>query len=411
MKSKRLHYSWVLVIAASFMAFINSIGAFTFGLYLKPLAMEFNCGRAVISGARSLSGLLSGVLGIGTGALTDRYGPRILITFSGILAGLGLLLMSRVNSVWQIYLLYGVIMAIGLSCFNVPTYSTIPRWFTQKRGIALGIIHTGFGLGGMIMTPLVQWFISGYGWRPSYLIVGLLTLVVVTPLAQFMKHSPQRIGLKPYGENGTLAEEQPLESDAGGVPFTRAIKTSRFGLFASILFCFMFCLGVVMTHIFPHATDIGISATTAANIIVFFSGSGIIGKLSIGFIADRIGTRLSLSIYLMGVTLALMGLLFAEEIWTLYVFATVFGIGYGGVITLPAAVTAELFGLEYVSMIFASLMFFGTVGTALGPVLAGSLFDITGNYTLAFLICVILSALSVLLSLILLRYKGKKEVA
>jgi len=263
----------------------------------------------------------------------------------------------------------------------------------------------------MIMTPLVQWFISSYGWRPSYFIVGLLALVVITPLAQFMKHSPQRIGLKPYGENGTLEEGQPVESDASGVPFTQAIKTGRFGLFGSILFCFMFCLGVVMTHIVPHATDIGIPATTAASIIAFFSGSGIIGKLSIGFVSDRIGTRLTLSIYLTGVTLALLGLLFAEEIWALYLFATVFGISYGGVITLPAAVTAELFGLRYLSMIFASLMLFGTVGTALGPILAGSLFDRTGNYTLAFLICVIVGAVSVLLSLILVRYKGKTEAA
>lgn len=411
MKLRRLHYSWVLVIAASGMAFINSTMTFTFGLFLKPLATEFNSGRAVIAGARSLSGLLSGVLGIGIGKLTDRHGPRILATFNGILAGLGLLLMSQVNSVWQIYLLYGVTMAIGLSCFNIPTFSTIPRWFTKKRGTALGVVHTGFGLGGMIMTPLVQWLISSYHWRASYLIVGLLTLVVITPLAQFMKHSPQRIGLKPYGENGTLEEKQPLALEASAVPVTQAIKTSRFWLFGSILFCFMFCMGVVTTHIFPHATDIGIPATTAASIITVLSGSGIIGKLSIGFISDRIGTRLTLGIYLMGVTLALLGLLFAKEISALYMFTTLFGIGYGGVITIPAAVTAELFGLEYLSMVFASLMLFGTVGTALGPILAGSLFDITGNYTLAFLICLILGALSVLLSLILVRYKGKKEVA
>jgi len=392
------------------MAFINSIITFTFGIFLKPLAMEFNSGRAVISGARSLSMLLSGVLGIGIGRLTDRYGPRTLAIFNGILAGLGLLLMSQVNSVWQIYLFYGVITAIGLACFQIPTYSTIPRWFTKRRETALGVVHTGFGLGGMIMTPLVQWLISSHGWRPSYLIVGLLTLVVITPLAQFMKHSPQRIGLKPYGENGTLEEKQPLESDASGVPFTQAIKTSRFWLFGSILFCFMFCLAVVITHIVPQATDIGIPATTAAGIIAFLCASGIIGKLSIGFISDRIGIRLTFSIYLMAVTLALLGLLFAGEIWALYMFATVFGIGYGGVVAIPAAVTAELFGLKYLSMIFAGLMLVGRVGQALGPILAGSLFDITGNYTLAFLICVILSALSVLLSLILLRYKGRKEV-
>jgi len=253
----------------------------------------------------------------------------------------------------------------------------------------------------MIMTPLVQWFISSYGWRPSYLVVGLLSFVIVIPLAQFMKHSPQVMGIKPYGESGTSGDKEPLASEASGVPFIQAIKTSRFWLFGSVLFCFMFCLAAVTTHIVPYATDIGIPATTAATIIAFFSGSGIIGKLSVGFISDKIGTRLALSVYLMVVTLALLALQFSEDIVMLYVFAAVFGIGYGGVITLPAAVTAELFGLKYLSMIFASLALFGTIGTALGPILAGSLFDIAGNYVLAFLICATLSALSVLLNLIL----------
>ncbi|MBA7612249.1 L-lactate transporter [subsurface metagenome] len=411
MKLKRLHYSWVLVIAASCMAFINSITTFTFGIFLKPLATEFNSGRAVISGARSLTGLLSGVLGIGVGRLTDRYGPRFLATSNGILAGLGLLLMWQANSVWQIYLFYGVIIAIGFACFQIPIYSTIPRWFTKKRGTALGITQAGFGLGGMILTPLAQWLISSCGWRQSYLILGLSTLVIATPFAQFMKHSPQRMGLKPYGENENIEDKQSPGSVAKGLSFTQAIKTSRFWLFGSILFCFMSCLAVVTTHAVPHATDIGIPEATAASIIALFSGSGIIGKLSIGFISEKIGNRLTLSIYLIGVTLALSGLLFITEIWMFYLFAIVFGLGYGGVITLPAAVTAELFGLKYLSMIFASTMLFGTAGMGLGPILAGSIFDITGGYSLAFLICVILAALSVLLSLILLRYKAKQGVA
>ena len=406
MKSRRLHYSWLLVIVSSGIAFINSIVPFTFGVFLKPLAAEFQTGRAIISGARSLNGVLSGLLGIGIGRLNDRYGPRILVTLNGILIGLGLLLMSRAGSIWQTYLFYGVIIALGISCFQIPIYSTIPRWFDRRRETALGIIQATFGLGGMTMTPLIQWLVSSYGWRPSYLIAAILTLVFIIPIAQFMKQSPDRIGLKPYGQEINHEERSPKATNAGGITFSKAIRTRGFWLFGLILLFFRFCLAVVTTHIVAYATDIEIGATAAASIIVFFSGSGIFGKLSMGFVSDKIGTRLTLTLYLTVVTLSFLVLLFAKELWTLYIFAIIFGIGYGGVITLPAGVSSQLFGLKYLSTIFAGVHFFGTIGMALGPVIAGGLYDVKGNYTLAFLICLISSALSVLLSLVLLRYKA-----
>ncbi|MBI4187577.1 MAG: MFS transporter [Chloroflexi bacterium] len=406
MKLKRLHYSWVIVIVSGGIAFVSSILEFTFGVYLKPLAAEFNSGRAVISGARSLNGVLSGLMGIGIGSLNDRYGPRILATMNGVLAGVGLILMSRVGEVWQIYIFYGVLLAIARSCFQIPTYSTIPRWFTSKRVLALGIIQAAFGLGGVIITPLVQWLITTYGWRPSYLVLGLVSLAVITPLAQFMKHNPQQIGTSPYGEEATsTTHSDPASDSSSGLPLTKAAKTSGFWLFGLILFSFWFGLGVVTTHIVPYATDIGIPPGIAATVISVFTGSGIIGKLSVGAISDKIGIRLTLTVSLVLVALSFLWLLLAKEIWMLYVFAIVFGIGYGAVITLPAGVSTHLFGLKYLSTIFASLQSFGNVGMALGPIIAGTLYDVMGNYTTAFLICAGFGALSVALSLVLLRYK------
>jgi len=235
-----------------------SIIIFTFGVFLKPLAMEFGTGRAAISLALALSTLLGGVFGIGLGRLTDRYGPRILTTFGGILAGLGLFLMWQVNSIWQIYLFYGLLMAIGLATFDISILSTIPRWFTKRRGVALSITHTGYGVGGMVLVPLAQWLISSYGWRQAFFVLGLATLVIIIPLAQFMKYSPQRIGLKPYGESETAEDAQSPASATGGLSFAQSIKTGHFWLFGLILFCFFFSLQLIVAHIAPQATDIGI---------------------------------------------------------------------------------------------------------------------------------------------------------
>jgi len=404
MKLEHPHYGWVMVVMAACIMATHALVFYAFGVFLKPLTVEFNWERGALSGAFSIALLLVGPFSILSGRLSDKYGPRILVTISGLSLGVGFLLMSQINSLWQVYLIWGLFMGVGISCSFVPIISTIPRWFTKKRGIAIGIAVAGFGLGGVIVPPLAQWLISAFGWRQAYLILGLITFIVVIPLAQFMKHSPQRVGLKPYGEDETIKDEHSLVT--GGLSITQAIKTSRFWVWGLILFCFFFCIQVTIVHIVPHAVDIGVSPIIAASITSIIAGCSVIGKLSTGFLSDKVGSRLLLIACISLATLALLWLLFAKEIWMLYIFAVIFGIGYGGIVLLQTVISAELFGLGSLGMVLATLMFCGTIGGALGAPLAGSIFDITGSYGLAFLICVIICALAIILSLILLKAKG-----
>jgi len=404
MKLEHPHYGWVMVVMAACIMATHALVFYAFGVFLKPLTVEFNWERGALSGAFSIALLLVGPFSILSGRLSDKYGPRILVTISGLSLGVGFLLMSQINSLWQVYLIWGLFMGVGISCSFVPIISTIPRWFTKKRGIAIGIAVAGFGLGGVIVPPLAQWLISAFGWRQAYLILGLITFIVVIPLAQFMKHSPQRVGLKPYGEDETIKDEHSLVTE--GLSITQAIKTSRFWVWGLILFCFFFCIQVTIVHIVPHAVDIGVSPIIAASITSIIAGCSVIGKLSTGFLSDKVGSRLLLIACISLATLALLWLLFAKEIWMLYIFAVIFGIGYGGIVLLQTVISAELFGLGSLGMVLATLMFCGTIGGALGAPLAGSIFDITGSYGLAFLICVIICALAIILSLILLKAKG-----
>ncbi|MFC2017110.1 MFS transporter [Chloroflexota bacterium] len=406
MKLKHVHYGWVTVVIAACVLVVLATFFYTFGIFLLPLTMEFNWDRGALSAAFSMFLLISGFLGIFGGRLSDKYGPRPVVTISGLFIGMGLLLMSQVSSLWQVYIILGLIMAIGMgSCF-VPITSTIPRWFARKRGIAMGITVAGAGLGGMILPTLAQWLISSYGWQQAYVTLGLVAFIIIIPLAQFMKHSPQRMGLRPYGENGIIENKQPSASIVGGFSFKQAIKTGRFWLFDLILFCFMFAVMIIMVHIVPHAVDIGISAMTAAGILSIINGSSVIGRFFIGFIADRIGARPALAACLVALTLALIWLLFAQEIRILYVFAVVFGFAYGSIISLQPLISAELFGLGSLGIIAGSVMFCGTTGGAVGPVVAGFIFDVTGSYRLALLISVVTGALAIMLSLILLKAKG-----
>lgn len=300
-------------------------------------------------------------------------------------------------------------MGVAGSCAGIPIISTIPRWFTKKRGIALGIALAGFGWGGIIAAPLAQWLISSYDWRRAYIVLGILCLMIVTSLAQFLKHSPQRMGLKPYGESGVVSNEPSLSLRTEGLSLKQAIKTSRFWFLAAIHACFFFCIQVIITHIAAYAVDVEISPVVAASILSIIAVGNTAGRLSLGFMADWIGARRALVACLLITTTALLWLLFSTEVWMFYVFAIFFGIAWGGLGPSLNLINADLFGLEFLGMILAGLTLFGTLGGALGAPLAGYIFDVTGSYTSAFLIGIVLSALSVILSLVILRRKGKRE--
>lgn len=408
-KRARLHYGWVMVILSSAAMVAWAPVVYTFGVFLQPLTEEFGWERGALSGAFSFQMLLIGILSIFVGRLTDKYGPRIFVTLGGLLSSIGFLLMSQVDSLWQVYLSWGFFMGIGGGCFYIAIISTIPKWFAKRTGVAVGITVAGMGLGAMISPPLIQWLISVYGWQQPLIILSIAILVIIVPLAQFMRHSPQRMGIRPYGDvRDTIGDELPLLSAAEGTSFTQAVKTSRFWFFGLALFFTFFSVHVIIVHIVPYAVDVGIPALVAASLLSVTAGGSVVGRLTIGLIADRVGGRVALSFCVILITLSLLWLLFSRDVWMFYVFSVIFGFGYGGMILLVTIVTAELYGLASLGMMLGIFAFYDTAGGVIGPPLAGSIFDATGSYSLAFLISVMLGVLAIILSLALLKVKGRR---
>lgn len=404
MKFKSLYYGWIMVIVSCLALSVHTFLFYSFGIFLKPLTEEFGWERGTLSLAWSITMIMGGLLGIPAGKLADKYGPRPLATVNGLLAGIAFLLLSQINALWQVYLIFGLLISIANSCLFVPIVSSIPRWFTKNRGSAVGIVVAGIGLGGIVTPILAQWLISDYGWRRAYIVLGIITLVVITSLAQFMKRGPQQAKME-QSEEENIEDIQVVGLVAGDLSFTQAIRTGRFWIFGLLLFFFFFTVQIILVHIAPHAIDIGISPVIAASIISIIAGSSVISRFSAGFISDKIGLRVTLSACLLMVTLALTLVLFAKELWMFYVFTIIFGLAEGGVIPLQNLIPPELFGLGSLGTILASLLFFGTVGGAIGAPLAGYIFDVRGSYSLAFLISLIFSVLAIVLSLILLRAK------
>ncbi len=388
-----------MVVAALLVMMIATGALYSFGVFFKPVLTEFGWTRAATSGAYSLCILILGSLGIVMGRLNDRFGPRIVVTAGGLLLGSGYILMSQISAIWQLYLFYGILAGIGLSGVYVPPISTVARWFIKRRGLMTGIAMAGIGIGTMIMPPIANWLISSYGWRTSYTVIGITILVLLILVAQFLRRDPGRMGLVPYGKG--KGEQAGLNSGAEEFSLQRATRTRQLWTICAMFLCYGVCVQTIIVHIVPYATDIGISAASAANILATIGGTSIAGRIIMGSAADRIGTKPTIIICFILISITFLWLLAAKELWILYLFAIVFGFGYGGLTSLISPTVAELFGMSSHGVILGAVFFGWSIGEAIGPVLAGRIFDITGSYQPAFWVCAALSIIAIILALFL----------
>ena len=397
-------YGYIVVIAAFVIMFV-SWGSFqAFGVFLKPVLIDFDWTRATTSGAFSLAMIISGLLGIAMGGLTDRFGPRIVLSLCGFLLGLGYLLMSQISALWQLYLFYGILIGIGMGGPWVPLASTAARWFVKRRNIMTGLVVAGVGIGSLVIPPLAQQLISTYGWPIAYTILGSVLLVTVVSAAQFLRRDPSQKGLLPYGHNH--AQEGGLSLETYSFSFREALNTRQFWLFSGIEFCIGFCIFTVTVHIAPHATELGFSPATAANILAAIGGISIFGNIVFGNIAEKIGNRRSFSIVFLLMSAALFWLMPSAKLWELLLFAGVFGFAFGGPGPIASPLAAELFGLKSHGLIYgvASLGF--RLGASIGPFLAGYIFDTTSNYQIAFLVAAAVGIIGLILTTVLKPFRS-----
>ena len=400
METKPKFFYGYIVVALAFLIMVIMGGTiYTFGIFFKPLAGDFGWTSAATSGAFSLQMVIHGLFYIVTGKLNDRFGPRVVVSVCCLLLGAGYLLMSHVSDIWQLYLFYGVIIGIGMSGSFVPLGSTVARWFVKRKGAMIGIAVAGISVGTMIMPPVASWLISSYGWRTSYAVMGLIVLVITISAAQFLRRDPTQMRLLPYGQSEVGGGSSNVE--VSGFSLQEAMHTRQFWLLCVAFLSFGVSQTAIMVHIVPHATELGISATAAANVFIAIGGLGILGRIVMGGTSDRIGCRAALIICFVLLMAGFAWLLVTKDLWMLYLFAAVFGFSYGGTSALMSPTVAELFGLRSHGLILGVITFITTAGCAVGAVMAGSVFDITGSYQVAFLICATLSIICIILSILL----------
>lgn len=394
----RFFYGYVIV-AASFLTLALIYGVrFSFGVFLKPMSAEFGWNRAMIAGAFSLSWIVEGSLTMFIGHLNDRFGPRLVITTLGFLAGASYLLMSRVTDLWQLYLFCGLVGGASNIVF-IPLTSTIARWFTRRRSMMTGFAISGIGIGAMVGPILAADLISNLDWRAAYIVLGGAILAVVIIAAQFLRRDPTQVGQTPFGEAPT--KQQQGRPDALGFTLREALRSRQFWLFFGMMFCLAFAFFSLQVHTFPYVSDRELSPAIAAGILAVIGGASIAGRGVLGMIGDKIGNSRAFVLGFVLITVSLVCLLTLTDTWALYLFAALLGLGYGNSSTQQAPLAAALFGLKSHGLIFSAAGIGFTLGAALGPFLSGYIFDATHAYRLAFLVCLGVAVLGLALNAVL----------
>ncbi len=426
--SNRLFYGWNIV-GVAFVSLFISVGFsfYSYGALFKALADEFGGSRLGVGLGSTLLFTTTGLLAPWLGHQIDRRSIRKMMTLGAVVTAVGFFAVSQIRELWQFYAVFATLVALGLALLGqLPSSALVSNWFVRKRGIALGIATMGVSLSGMVMAPSATLLIEAVGWRGTFQVFSVLTLLVVTPVTWFfIVDRPEDIDLLPDGrrrpptheqEEEAEAEELPLslgepmlelpaEEDDENPPEERRIHRDRNFWVIAVAIALNFCgNGALLTHLIPHATDLGFTAARSALILSLAAGVGALGKILFGWIADHTDLRVAMWIATALQTIALLRLLtlMSDPSWNAMLGAgAIFGLGMGGIVPLWGSLVGAAFGRRSFGRAMGLMSPVMLPIQLLGVPFTGWIFDHFGTYRPAFmtLVGVYLAAMSTLLLL------------
>jgi OFA family oxalate/formate antiporter-like MFS transporter len=381
-KNNRFFYGWIIVIA-SFILLIGSFGVqLCFGVFLKPLSEEFGWTRAATSGAMSVVMGISGLIAIIMGRLTDKYNVRIIIIIGVLIGGLSYLLLSNINSLWQLYLYFGLGAGICMGSTYTPVNATVSKWFVEKRALALGIAIMGITVGQMVLSPITAYIITEHGWRTAYLVLSIVVFVTAIPAVILIGKTPPVPAQTKSSQSRISKSEQSVQPQL--LSAREASQTAPFWMLMITGFVISAGFYFFSSHIVTYATDIGISVTAAALILTVGSIGGIAGTLLAWPITVKLGNKYALLVLIAGEALAMFLFIFTKSTWSFYSVAIIFGFSVGAASPVRLAMVPPLFGLKSIGTLLGIATFAWSAGGIVGPFLAGYIFDVSQSYDIAF---------------------------
>jgi len=388
-KNRKVFYGWWIVAAGFFIAmYIGGFIHYGFTAVFMPIASDLGWSYAQVSFAASLRGLEMSLLAPIVGLLMDRWGPRRLVFAGATIIGLGLLLLSRINSLAAFY---GAFILIGMgasTCVGVVPIATVGNWFQRKVTLATGILVSGVATGGLLV-PLVTRVIDIFEWRTAMMILGFGAWGILLPLSLLFRHKPEQYGYLPDGDLHKKPPASEGQSSAQGdeldIGVKQILKSSAFWHIAMGFMCHILVINAVITHVMPYLSSIGLTRSLASLVASAIPLTSIAGRIGFGWLGDKFDKR---RVAALGFVLASLGLLSFGYVatagtWILVPSLVIIGLGYGGPVPMMPALVREYFGRVRLATVLGLVMGVAALGGMVGPPLAGLAFDRLGSYQVA----------------------------
>jgi sugar phosphate permease len=372
------------VAATGFLSLFSIVGIMFYGLpfFFDFWVKEFDWSRATVTSGNVFGKIIIGPLfGFAAGWFIDRFGPRRLMLSGIMMSGLAVIGLSTMTSLWQFYSFY-LLMALGYMCGGpLPNQVLTSRWFNKSRGKAMGVAYLGIGIGGMLVPQIAKWLNMQMDWRSSLVVLGIFMIAVALPMAWFVRENPE-------------GKQKETQVDEPKIPFKRILKNRSFYFLAIGSMCSIGAVAGISQNLkLFFSLDLKYSQGQAANVISMVLGASIIGRLLMGWLADRYPKKFVMILIYSLITISILLLYYASAPGVIYLFAFIFGIGLGGDYMIIPLMAAELFGVKVMGRVMGLVLTVDGLGEAFGPILAGGLRDRTGSYTLGFTALIILSVI------------------
>ena len=385
----KLFYGWYIVGAAGGVQFLSAfLWMQSYGAYVVLLQQEFGWSKTLVAGAFAFTRIESGILGPIQGWLVDRYGPRSVLTVGTVLFGIGFMMFSQVDTLLEFYLVFALI-ALGSSLGGFATVIVaLVNWFNRHSAKAVAISQMGYSFGGFCV-PLLILCLEAFGWRTTAFYSGILVIILGIPMVQLVRHRPRDYG---YRVDGDVADEDAAGDDQTllsrtGVDFTarQAMRTASFWLISGGHACALLSVSAVLVHLVPQLTGgLGFSLTTAGLFVAVLTGFQLTGQLLGGVLGDRFNKRLICVLCMFGHAAGLVLLAYATDLWMVLGCTVLHGLAWGIRGPLMVALRADYFGPSSFGTIMGFSSLIVMLGMSGGPVYAGYLADLYGDYQLAF---------------------------
>ena len=372
----KLSYGWVVVAAGMLMTCIGMGAMLSLGVFLQPISADTGWSRSGISTAATLDFLCMGAAAFLWGAMSDRFGTRLVVFLGSALLGLGLVGASRAEALLEFQVLFGAVLGVAAGSFYAPMMAAATAWLDHRRNLAAALVSAGMGIGSMTVSPLAGWLIGAFDWRTAMFLIGCLAWVVLIPAALLVRRPPNAATTATLA--GAATTPYPLSS-------AQAVMTPQFAALALAHFACCAAHSGPIFHMVSYATLCGLSAMLAVSVFGLAGFAGLGGRIGLGLLADKIGAKPVLVAGLLLQALAIGAYLYVSALAEFYALSLIFGFAYGGVMPLYAVLVRDFFGPRIMGTMFGAVSTFASLGMALGPWAGGYVLDNYGSYAWLYL--------------------------